>query len=210
VRSFEITTPRGPAGVRVSDPAGPPTALLALGHGAGGGVDAPDIQKAHAVAVGAGLRVALITQPYRVAGRRAPAPGAHLDEAWTAVIAELDDPNLPLILGGRSSGARVACRTAKSLGADGVLCLAFPLHPPGKPDRSRADELPTDIPTLVLNGDRDPFGVPTPTTCVEVAVRPGATHDLRKDLAGTGALILTWLTTLGWTAGGNIDPAHRA
>jgi uncharacterized protein len=198
VPSFEIDTPRGPAGVRVSDPAGPPVSQLFIGHGAGGGVDAPDIQRVQAVAVAHGVRVSLVTQPYRVAGRRAPAPAPQLDEAWTAVVSSLADPKIPLIVGGRSSGARVACRTASALDAAGVLCLAFPLHPPGKPDRSRAPELPTGIPTLVVNGDRDPFGVPTPTADVEVVVRPGATHDLRKDLAGTAEAVLTWLTAHGW------------
>jgi predicted alpha/beta-hydrolase family hydrolase len=198
VRSLEIDTPRGPAGVRISDPAGPPASFLALGHGAGGGVDAPDLQRVAAAALAAGVRVALITQPYRVAGRRAPAPAAHLDEAWTAVLGRITPAGLPLLVGGRSSGARVACRTAASTGAAGVLCLAFPLHPPGKPDRSRAPELPADIPTLVVNGDRDPFGVPAPTGNVEVAVRAGATHDLRKDLPGTASVVLTWLRLHGW------------
>jgi predicted alpha/beta-hydrolase family hydrolase len=85
-----------------------------------------------------------------------------------------------------------------TLGAAGVLALAFPLHPPGKPDKSRADELPTDVPTLVVNGDRDPFGIPKPTSAVEVVVRPGATHDLRKDLAGTADVVLTWLRRHDW------------
>jgi uncharacterized protein len=203
--SIEITieTPRGPAGVRITDPAGPPTSLLVLGHGAGGGVDAPDLIRVHDAAVTAGVRVALVTQPYRMAGRRSPAPAAHLDEAWTTVVRALTDPALtgpalPLICGGRSSGARVACRTANALGAVGILALAFPLHPPGKPERSRAAELPLDLPTLVVNGDRDPFGVPTPTRNVQVVIRPGATHDLRKDLAGTATAVLTWLGDHGW------------
>jgi predicted alpha/beta-hydrolase family hydrolase len=121
-----------------------------------------------------------------------------LDEAWTAVVREIALPDLPLLLGGRSSGARVACRTAAALGAAGVLALAFPLHPPGRPDRSRAAELPTTVPTLVVNGDRDPFGVPTPTPAVQVAIRPGATHDLRKDLEGTAQTVLTWLRANHW------------
>jgi predicted alpha/beta-hydrolase family hydrolase len=195
---ISIDTPRGPACVRITDPAGPPVSLLVLGHGAGGGVDAPDLIRVHDVAVAAGVRVALITQPYRMAGRRSPAPAAHLDEAWTTVVRALRTPALPLICGGRSSGARVACRTAADLGAAGVLALAFPLHPPGKPDRSRAPELPSDVPTLVVNGDRDPFGVPDPTPNVTVVVRPGATHDLRKDLAGTATAVLTWLGDHGW------------
>jgi hypothetical protein len=198
VRSFSLDTPRGSAAVRITDPAGPPISMLVLGHGAAGGVDAPDLIRVQDVAVAAGVRVALVTQPYRVAGRRTPAPAAQLDEAWIAVVRHIAVPDLPLICGGRSSGARVACRTAAELGVAGVLALAFPLHPPGKPDRSRAPELPTDIPTLVVNGDRDPFGVPDPTGAVEVVVRPGATHDLRKDLAGTADVVLTWLTQHGW------------
>ena len=197
MHSFSIDTPRGPAGIRITDPAGPPLCLLVLGHGAGGGVDAPDLTAVHDAAVAAGARVALVTQPYRVAGRRAPAPAGHLDEAWTTVVTALRD-DLPLIVGGRSSGARVACRTAGALGAAGALALAFPLHPPGKPDRSRADELPRDRPTLVVNGDRDPFGVPEATGAVEVAVRPGAVHDLRRDLPGTAAVVLTWLRAHSW------------
>jgi hypothetical protein len=117
--------------------------------------------------------------------------------------------DLPLICGGRSSGARVACRTAAELGVAGVLALAFPLHPPGKPDRSRAPELPTDIPTLVVNGDRDPFGVPDATGAVEVVVRPGATHDLRKDLAGTADVVLTWLTQHGWANPAAAQATHE-
>jgi len=172
--------------------------MLVLGHGAGGGVEAPDLIRVQTAAVAAGVRVALVTQPYRMAGRRSPAPAGHLDQAWTAVVREIADPALPLICGGRSSGARVACRTAIDLGAAGVLALAFPLHPPGKPDRSRAAELPTTLPTLVVNGDRDPFGVPEPTASVAVVVRPGATHDLRKDLAGTADAVLTWMRHHGW------------
>ncbi|MFI5931658.1 alpha/beta family hydrolase [Actinoplanes sp. NPDC051494] len=203
--SFEIITPRGPAGVRVTDPAGPAVALLVLGHGAGGDVDAPDLTAVHDAVVAAGVRIALVTQPYRRAGRRAPAPAGHLDEAWTAVVTELSDRSLPLITGGRSSGARVACRTAATLGAAGVIALAFPSHPPGKPERSRDGELPRTIPTLVVNGDRDPFGVPAAGGLVEVAVRPGAVHDLRRDLPGTAAIVRDWLIRNGWAEGGMPD-----
>lgn len=199
MRSFAIETPRGPAGIRITDPAGPALSQLVLGHGAGGDVDAPDLTAVHDAAVSAGVRVALVTQPYRVAGRRAPAPAGHLDEAWTAVVSALAG-DLPLILGGRSSGARVACRTAERLGAAGVLALAFPLHPPGRPDRSRAGELPVRIPTLVVNGDRDPFGVPVAGDGVEVAVRPGAIHDLRRDLPGTAAIVVAWLRAHRWAS----------
>jgi predicted alpha/beta-hydrolase family hydrolase len=103
-----------------------------------------------------------------------------------------------LIVGGRSSGARVACRTVTAVGAAGVLALAFPLHPPGKPEKSRAGELPGGVPTLVVNGDRDPFGVPEAGGAVEVAVRPGAVHDLRKDLPGTAEIVLGWLRRHSW------------
>jgi predicted alpha/beta-hydrolase family hydrolase len=198
VATHIFETPRGPAEIEITDPAGPPVSLLVLGHGAGGGVHAPDLTRVHDITTAAGVRVALVTQPYRVAGRRAPAPAAQLDEAWTAVVRRLAEPGLPLLLGGRSSGARVACRTATELGAAGVLALAFPLHPPGRPERSRAGELPTDLPTLVVNGDRDPFGLPVPSGRVEVVVRPGATHDLRKDLTGTADAVLTWLRGHGW------------
>jgi predicted alpha/beta-hydrolase family hydrolase len=174
--------------------------MLVLGHGAGGGVDAPDLVAVRTAAADAGVRVALVTQPYRMAGRRAAAPVGQLDEAWTVVIARIRVPDLPLIFGGRSSGARVACRTAPVLGAAGVLALAFPLHPPGKPEKSRAGELPVDVPTLVLNGDRDPFGVPESTASVEVLVRPGATHDLRKDVRTTAELAVGWLRRHGWAA----------
>ncbi|MEU4162775.1 alpha/beta family hydrolase [Actinoplanes sp. NPDC026670] len=197
---FELTleTPRGPAAAAVTDPSGPALGQLVLGHGAGGGVDAPDLVAVHDAAVAAGVRVALVTQPYRVAGRRAPAPAGQLDEAWLSVVGALRVPELPLIVGGRSSGARVACRTATTLGAAGVLALAFPLHPPGKPEKSRAGELPETVPTLAVNGDRDPFGVPSPGGVVEVAVRPGAVHDLRKDLPGSVAIVLEWLRRHSW------------
>jgi len=198
VTDTEIMTPRGPAGIRLVEPAGPPVSMLVLGHGAGGGVDAPDLVAVRAAATAAGVRVCLVTQPYRVAGRRAPAPAGQLDEAWTAVVEHLGVRHLPLIFGGRSSGARVACRTAPLLGAAGVLALAFPLHPPGRPEKSRAGELPADLPTLVLNGDRDPFGVPEPVGRVEVIVRPGATHDLRKDVKTTATLAVDWLRAHGW------------
>ncbi|HET9519387.1 MAG TPA: alpha/beta family hydrolase [Actinoplanes sp.] len=203
MRSHTWQTPRGPAGIQITDPAGPPAALLVIGHGAGGDVDAPDLQAVRAAAASAGVRVALVTQPYRMAGRKAPAPTGQLDEAWISVVRHLTaqpGPPLPLICGGRSSGARVACRTAEELTAAGVLALAFPLHPPGRPERSRAGELPAAVPTLVVNGDRDPFGIPTATGAVEVVVRPGARHDLRHDLPGTAAAVVAWLARHGWTA----------
>jgi len=196
-----IATPHGPAHVDLDAVDGVPAALLVLGHGAGGGVDAPDLMAVRRAAGAAGVAVARVTQPYRVAGRRAPAPAPQLDAAWVAVVRELlagYDEAPPLVVGGRSSGARVACRTATALGADGVLCLAFPLHPPGRPEKSRADELRTGVPTLVVNGDRDPFGVPSASPGVEVVVRPGQRHDLRGDPRGLGQLVVEWLKQHKW------------
>jgi uncharacterized protein len=206
---IEIPTPHGVARL-VLDKPGRPRSLLVLGHGAGGDVDAPDLLGVAGAALAASVAVARVTQPYRVAGRRAPAPAAQLDAAWTAVIAALTDPGsrrglgrsgragLPLIVGGRSSGARVACRTAVAVGAVGIVALAFPLHPPGRPDRSRADELRTGLPTLVVNGDRDPFGVPEPAPGIELCVRPGERHDLRGDPAAVGTVVVDWLARHGW------------
>lgn len=176
--------------------------VIVLGHGAGGDVDAPDLVAVRDVTLAAGFAVARITQPYRVAGRRAPAPAAHLDEAWLAAVSWVRRrPGLatpPLIVGGRSSGARVAARTALAAGASGVIALAFPVHPPGRPDRDRSAELATGLPTLVVNGDRDPFGVPVPGGAVEVRVRPGERHDLRRDPAGVAEQVLGWLARYGW------------
>ncbi|MFJ8204881.1 alpha/beta hydrolase family protein [Micromonospora chalcea] len=196
----EIDTPRGRARFRFHPPTDGATVLV-LGHGAGGDVDAPDLTAVRDAVRDAGAGVALVTQPYRVAGRRAPAPAGHLDEAWTAVLAELRRraPQVrDWVVGGRSSGARVACRTAAAVGAAGVVALAFPLHPPGRPERSRAAELLTGLPTLVVNGDRDPFGVPEPGPGIEVVVRPGQRHDLRGDPAGTAAVVRNWLRVHGW------------
>jgi predicted alpha/beta-hydrolase family hydrolase len=179
--------------------------LLVLGHGASGGVEAADLVAVAEAAVAAGVAVARVTQPYRVAGRRTPPPAAQLDAAWTAVVervrtevASRSAGAVPLVLGGRSSGARVACRTAAALGAAGVVALAFPLHPPGKPERSRAAELITGVPTLVVNGDRDPFGVPSAGGDVELCLRPGERHDLRRDPPAIGAAVVGWLRRHGW------------
>ncbi|HLT84728.1 MAG TPA: alpha/beta family hydrolase [Phototrophicaceae bacterium] len=174
--------------------------LLMLGHGAGGGVTAPDLRTATAAAADAGWSVALVEQPYRVAGRRAPAPARQLDAAWTDVALHLRAgpfAGLPLVAGGRSSGARVACRTAQALGAVGVLCLAFPLQPPGRADRpSRLPELEAaGVPTLVVQGERDAFGMPPPARDRQVVVVAGD-HSLKKDQATIGDAVRTWLTGL--------------
>lgn len=208
-----METPRGGARVELTVPAGAPASVLALGHGAGGDVDAPDLAALRAAALDAGVAVARITQPYRVAGRRAPAPGAHLDEAWTAAVSAVRGERRlagrPLIVGGRSSGARVACRTAAALGAVAVLALAFPLHPPGRPERTRDAELDTGVPTLVVNGDRDPFGVPGPRPGVTVVVRPGERHDLSRDPDATAAAVLEFLRRHRWAQAGQSGRSSR-
>lgn len=171
--------------------------LLVLGHGAGGDVTAADLSAVRDAALASAVAVARVTQPYRVAGRRTPPAAPRLDETWIAACAGL--PRLgPLLVGGRSSGARVACRTAGAVGAVGIVALAFPLHPPGRPERSRAAELDTGLPTLVVNGDRDPFGVPEPVPGVEIQVRPGERHDLRRDPAAVGEIVADWLRRHGW------------
>jgi predicted alpha/beta-hydrolase family hydrolase len=187
-----VETPHGPAHVHLHAVADP-VALLALGHGAGGGVKAPDLTAATRAANEAGVSVALVEQPYRVAGRRSPAPAKQLDAAWEAVMDHVRLDGLPLITGGRSAGARVACRTAGVVGAAAVLCLAFPEHPPGKPEKSRQDELDAvAVPTLVVQGERDPFGRPRPTDHVEVVVVPGD-HGLKADLEAVAGAIRGWL-----------------
>ncbi|MFJ8867255.1 alpha/beta family hydrolase [Streptomyces sp. NPDC102473] len=142
-------------------PAKAPRLVLAVGHGAGGGIEARDLQALAAVLPGRGVTVALVEQPWRVAGKKlAPAPRT-LDTGWRGLWPALTVPGLPVVAGGRSAGARVACRTAAELGAHAVLALSFPLHPPGKPEKSRADELlGAGAPTLVVQGGRDPFGRP--------------------------------------------------
>jgi predicted alpha/beta-hydrolase family hydrolase len=168
-----------------------PRAALVLGHGAGGGVESPDLLGATEAANQGGLTVALVEQPYRVAGRRSPAPAAQLDTAWLAVVPQLL-PDLPLIVGGRSAGARVACRTAAQLEAKAVLCLAFPVHPPGKPEKSRLAELDdVTVPTLVVQGERDPFGIPPAGPSREVVLIPG-THSLR-DSEAVATAVSDWL-----------------
>jgi predicted alpha/beta-hydrolase family hydrolase len=158
-------------------------------------VGAPDLLAATAAATATGVGVVLVEQPYRVAGRRAPAPAAQLDAAWLAVVADVRAacPGVPLLFGGRSSGARVACRTAGAGGASGVLCLAFPVHPPGRPEKHRLAELaaPT-VPVLVVQGERDPFGCPEPAPGREVVVLRGD-HSLRSDRAGLTAAVTDWL-----------------
>jgi predicted alpha/beta-hydrolase family hydrolase len=203
-----VDTPRGPARLRWSVPAGAPRGTLLLGHGAGGSVEAPDLVAVTAAAVGDGWVVVRVEQPYRVAGRRAPAPAGQLDQAWLAVSAALRPrAGQPLVLGGRSSGARVACRTAAAAGAAGVVCLAFPLHPPGRPEKSRLAELDAvTVPVLVVQGERDPFGLPPPAAGRTVQVLPGADHALRTDPAAVGAVVTGWLAALTADRGRDASP----
>ena len=190
---IELETPVGQARVRLEEAGSPPGAFV-LGHGAGGGIDSPDLAGAASAAREAGFTVALVEQPYRVAGRRSPAPTAQLDAAWVSVISQLPLEGLALLVGGRSAGARVACRTAAEVGAVAVLCLAFPLHPPGKPEKSRLSELDAvELPTLVVQGERDPFGLPPEGPNRTVVTIPG-THSLRS--SGTvAAVVRDWLET---------------
>jgi hypothetical protein len=193
VTPLELDTPHGPALAHLH-PARQPRGALVLGHGAGGGVDAPDIVAATAVAGELGFTVALVEQPYRVAGRKSPAPAPQLDAAWTAVLEQLPLPDGPLITGGRSSGARVACRTASATGAGGVLCLAFPLHPPGRPEKTRLAELElVAVPVLIVQGESDPFGMPPAAPGREVAAIKG-NHSLRSDKAALTAAVRGWLS----------------
>jgi uncharacterized protein len=196
---LELETPRGQANVHLHL-ASDPRAALVLGHGAGGGVEAPDLTAAVEVGLEEGLSVALVEQPYRVAGRRSPAPARQLDDAWTAVVGHLREAELegtPLIAGGRSLGGRVACRTAEATGAIAVLCLAFPLQPPrrkgGAPPQDRLHELEdVKVPMLVVQGERDRFGMPPAGPLREVISVPGD-HSLKADTAAVADAIRAWL-----------------
>lgn len=197
---LEVDTPQGPARVHLHR-ASRPGAALVLGHGAAGGVTARDLVAVTGAALEEGLTVALVEQPYRVAGRRTPPAASRLDAAWTAVVDHLragELAGLPLAAGGRSSGARVACRTAAATGAVAVLCLAFPLRPPrrasGKPPPSRQAELDAvEVPVLVVQGARDPFGIPAAGPHREV-VQVQGDHGLRTDLDAVAAAVRDWLT----------------
>ena len=197
MRALEIDTPHGPARAHLH-PADDPKAALVLGHGAGGGVAAPDLIAATEAASSLGVSVALVEQPYRVAGRRSPAPAGQLDTAWTAVVDELaagELAGLPLLVGGRSLGARVACRTVEATGAVAVVCLAFPLLPPRRsgPPKSRLPELEAvELPLLVVQGERDRFGMPPAGPRRTVVEVPGD-HSLRKDPAAVADAVRDWL-----------------
>ncbi|MEU4833567.1 alpha/beta family hydrolase [Streptosporangium sp. NPDC023615] len=192
---MDITTPHGPGRVEI-DEVTDPRFLLVLTHGSAGGVDAGDLLAVRDATTAIGGTVARVLQPFRMRGARAPGSAVKQDEAWEALVAELRGryPGLPLAQGGRSNGARVACRTAGAVGARAVVALAFPLHPPGKPERSRAGELrAAGVDVLVVNGDRDPFGVPDAVDAARLVVLPGEGHDLKKDPARVGEVVAAWL-----------------
>jgi predicted alpha/beta-hydrolase family hydrolase len=186
-------------------PAERPKGALVLGHGAGAGIDGPDLVAAKEAALGVGFTVALVEQPYRVAGRRSPAAAKQLDAAWVAVVEHLragDLANLPLVVGGRSLGARVACRTAEATGAVAVLCLAFPLLPPrrgDKPPQSRLPELEVvSVPVLVIQGESDRFGMPPDGPAREVVSVRGD-HGLKADSDAIADAVAAWLPTVATT-----------
>jgi predicted alpha/beta-hydrolase family hydrolase len=201
-----VETKLGPARAHVTEPAAAPSGTLVLGHGAGGGVEAVDLVAVTVEAAGAGWRVVRVEQPWRVAGKRiAPAP-PRLDEAWTAVLADLRADGVlsgRLVFGGRSAGARVACRTAAPEGAVGVLALAFPLHPPGRPEKSRAAELTgAGVPLVVVQGETDAFGAPADVAAVlsgqagaSVYAVPGD-HSLKRNVDVVAAAAVSWLSEL--------------
>ncbi len=173
-----------------------------LGHGAGGGIEAPDLVAARDAAVEEEFTVALVEQPYRVAGRRSPAPAKRLDEAWVTVLERLradELEGLPLIAGGRSLGARVACRTVEQTGAEAVLCLAFPLLPPrrgDKPPQSRLPELEAvEVPVLVVQGENDRFGMP-PEGRDRRVVKVAGDHGLKADTGAVGEAVAAWLSVV--------------
>lgn len=173
-----------------------PAFLLVLTHGAGGGVDSPDLLAARQAGCSLGAAVARVLQPYRVRGGRAPGSPERQDAAWLEIIEGLRPrfPAIPLVQGGRSNGARVACRTARTVGARAVIALAFPLHPPGRPEQSRAAELReagTDV--LVVNGDRDPFGIPDSADATRVVVLAGESHALSRRPEAVGDAVRSWL-----------------
>lgn len=199
---LEIDTAHGPARAHLHA-ADEPKGALILGHGANGGVSAPDLVAVTEVALEEQVSVALVEQPYVVAGRRSPAPARQLDAAWTTVVERLRESELsglPLVVGGRSAGARVACRTAAQTDALAVLCLAFPLHAPGRSggpaSKTRQPELDeVEIPVLVVQGERDPFGMPPASSTRSVVTVPG-NHSLKKDLGAVAAAVREWLKSI--------------
>ena len=204
--ALDVDTPHGPARAHVTGETGALQGTLVLGHGAGGGIESVDLVAGTTAASGAGWRVVRVEQPWRVAGKRIAAAPPKLDEGWRAVLEHLRAEAVlagPLVLGGRSAGARVACRTAAEHGAAGVLALAFPLHPPGKPEKSRAPELTAvAVPLVVVQGETDAFGAPADVatvlsghTTASVYAVPGD-HSLKRNVHVVAAAAVSWLSEL--------------
>lgn len=200
VTALELDTAAGPGAVELSRP---PRArgLLLLTHGAGGAVGTRDLRAVRDVLLDEGVAVGLVTQPYRLAGRGAPPKPPTQDSAWLELVRAVRRRRglgaVPLVLGGRSNGARVACRTARAAGADAVVALAFPLHPPGRPERSRVDELDgAGVPVLVVQGDRDPFGLPPEDARRRTVVIPGGDHSLGRDVSGVAEAVRAFVTAV--------------
>jgi predicted alpha/beta-hydrolase family hydrolase len=198
-----IQTPVGPAIVEL-DAVADARRLLVIGHGAGGGIDAPDLLAVGKSCLARGISVARVLQPYRVAGKKGVPQTGTLDQAWRAVIASLGrrkaTAGLEFVYAGRSSGARVACRCAADESsrprAIAVVALAFPLHPPGRPDKPRLAELAgVPVPVLVVQGLNDPFGMPPPAPGRRIEQVPGG-HGLKRGTAGIGELVAGWIEAL--------------
>lgn len=194
-------TEGGPAQADMDGDGAAPLFLLVLTHGSGGSVDAPDLLAARDAGLQRGGLVARVTQPYRARGARAPGSAARQDAAWAEIVAALRGlaPGVPLVQGGRSNGARVACRTAAAVAARAVIALAFPLCPPGRPAAAavRAAELRSaregGAKVLVVSGERDPFGIPGDQDADRVIVVPGEAHALKGHRAVVTAAIAGWL-----------------
>lgn len=201
-KRLTVETAHGAAWVDLDVVAG--AALLVIGHGAGGSVDSPDLLAVRQRCLAAGISVARVTQPYRVAGRKAPPRPPVLDSAWSEIVAAIGAvrgmKSRRWIYGGRSSGARVACRAAVDPAcaprACAVVALAFPVHPPGKPEQTRLPELDAvTVPVLVVQGNADPFGMPEPAPGRSVVVVAGD-HSLKRSAAEVGATVAEWITAL--------------
>jgi hypothetical protein len=232
--AVEIITEAGVARADLDGDGAAARFLLVLTHGAGGSVDAPDVLAARDAGLRLGALAARVTQPYRVRGARAPGSAVRQDAAWVEIVTALRQlaPGVPLVQGGRSNGARVACRTAAAVGARAVIALAFPLHPPqrlpgraapvaaagtnqAKPNALKPNALKPDPPdatqiriaelraaraggamVLVVNGERDPFGIPDAADADRVVIVPRETHSLKGHRTEIAAAVAEWLPTV--------------